>query len=346
MKGTTKVIISFGVAIAIVATILVVALMDKGDQGTDKAPYQLQSTTTTLPGNTDSWININDLANDLATATDPSQAPETTILPDGSVVIITTTQPGVSYIYVDPDGNVVNPSDVNNPITQPQTTAPQDDPITTTTTPIEGDTIPDSGNSGDTDIQLSEYEIDSKTGYITKYNGSGGYVNVPEKINGVSVKGIGVSAFAGTAVSHLDIGTHITYIGDRAFENCQSLTSVVFAKGTSPVTIGFRAFSGCLKLKTVTLPVCKVLGQSAFENCTALTKVEMAAGSQEIGRACFFNCLALKSAYIPDSVLVIGDDAFKNCNREILTVYTPVGSDAETYATNAGINTAPYNPKY
>lgn len=336
MKGTTKLIVSFGVAIAVVATILVVAIFNDGekDDGSGKGGYQLQSTTTTLPQNTDAWINIDDLANDLATATDPSEAPETTILPDGSVVIL-TTGPSVSYIYVNPDGVVVNPSDVSNPVTQPPVTGTPDN---TTTTVIDDATIPDQGGN---DVELSVFEIDSRTGYITKYNGSGGYVSLMNvtKINGVTVKGIGDGAFKGSAVTHVDIPAHITYIGNNAFENCTNLSSITFTNSSTKVTIGFRAFAGCTKLTNVTLPICKVVGQSAFENCTSLKKVIIPSGSLEIGTACFFNCASLNTVYIPGSVETIGQNVFKNCNSD-LTVYSPAGSVAEQYAIDAGVNTA------
>lgn len=335
MKGTTKLIVSFGVAIAVVATILVMAIFNDGDNGDSegRGNYQLQSTTTTLPQNTDAWINIDDLANDLATATDPSEAPETTILPDGSVVVI-TTGPNVSYIYVDGNGNVVDPSDVSNPVTQSPVTGTPDN---TTTTIMDDATIPDQGG---TDVELSEFEIDPHTGYITKYNGSGGYVSLMNvtKINGVTVKGIGDGAFKGSAVSHIDIPAHITYIGNNAFENCTSLAAVTFTNSSTKVTIGFRAFSGCIKLTNVKLPICTIVGQSAFENCTSLKKVEIPSGTLEIGTACFFNCVSLESIYIPKSVDVIGSNVFGNHNSN-LTVYTPDGSEAEDYARNAGINT-------
>lgn len=334
MKGTTKLIVSFGVAIALVATILVMAIFNDGskDDDTGNKGYQLQSTTTTLPQNTDAWINIDDLANDLATATDPSEAPETTILPDGSVVIL-TTGPGVSYIYVDENGNVVDPSNVSNPVTQPPVSGTPDN---TTTTIIDDATIPDQGN---TDVELSEFEIDPRTGYITKYNGSGGYVSLMNvtKINGVQVKGIGDGAFKGSAVSHIDIPAHISYIGNNAFENCTKLSAVTFTNSSTKVTIGFRAFSGCTKLSNIKLPICTVVGQSAFENCSSLKKVEIPSGSLEIGRACFYNCTSLETVYIPKSVDVIGSDAFGKHNPN-LTIYTPDGSEAEDYARNAGIN--------
>lgn len=340
MKGTTKLIVSFGVAIAIVATILVVAIFNDGskDKDTDKAGYQLQSTTApTIPQNTDAWINVDDLANNLATATDPSEAPQTTILPDGSVVIL-TTGPNVSYIYVDPNGVVVDPSNVSNPIT----IAPSTDPIVTVPpTQVETDTVPDDNNQGD--VTFTEYEVDQHTGYITKYNGDGGSLTLPEEVNGVKVKGIANAAFKGKAVTNIFLPACYIYIGDSAFQNCTELTGVYFSNSNASVSIGNYAFSGCLKLKNVTLPKSQRIGQCAFENCTSLTSVKIPEGTLEIGNYCFFNCVSLKSVYMPESIEKekTGKGIYEGCNRSELTVYCPIGSDAEQTAIDAGVNTAP-----
>ncbi len=340
MKGTTKLIVSFGVAIAIVAAILVVAIFNDGgkDDGSGKGGYQLQSTTApTIPQNTDAWINVDDLANDLATATDPSEAPQTTILPDGSVIVL-TTGPNVSYIYVGPDGVVVDPSNVSNPITQ----APSTDPIVTVPpTQVETDTVPDDNNQGD--VELSPYEVDSRTGYITKYNGDGGSLTLPEEVNGVKIKGIANAAFKGSAVTNVFLPASYVFIGDSAFQNCTALTSIVFSNSNATVSIGNYAFSGCLKLKNVTLPKCQRIGQCAFENCTSLSSVKIPEGTLEIGNYCFFNCVALKSVYMPESIAKekTGKGIYEGCNRAELTVYCPVGSDAEQVAIDAGVNTAP-----
>jgi hypothetical protein len=340
MKGTTKLIVSFGVAIAIVAAILVVAIFNDGGEEKEKSKYQLQSTTAPVVAgsqNTDSWINVDDLANDLVTATDPTEAPQTTILPDGSVVVL-TTGPNVSYIYVGPDGFVVDASNVSNPITQ----APSTDPIVTVPpTQVETDTVPDDNNQGD--IEFSPYEVDSRTGYITKYNGDGGSLTLPEVVNGVKIKGIANAAFKGKAVTNVFLPACYIYIGDSAFQNCTELTSITFSNSNSSVYIGNYAFSGCLRLKNVTLPKSQRIGQCAFENCTSLTSVKIPEGSLEIGNYCFFNCVALKSVYMPESIAKekIGEGIYKNCNPAELTVYCPIGSDAEQAAINAGVNTAP-----
>ena len=132
----------------------------------------------------------------------------------------------------------------------------------------------------------------------------------------------------------------MTYIGNKAFENCPYLQSVNFVDKKAKVTIGTAAFQNCPSLTTIHLPAAK-LGDTAFGDCSALSSVTLADGSEKIGMYCFSNCKALASVTIPESVNLenIGQDIFFGCERGKLTVITPYGSDAETYAVNAGVMT-------
>ena len=79
-------------------------------------------------------------------------------------------------------------------------------------------------------------------------------------------------------------------IGDRAFYDCSSLTSVVI--GDSLTSIGDDAFYGCSGLTSVVIP-------------NSVTS---------IGDYAFYNCSGLTSIVIPSSVTSIGDDAFSGCS--------------------------------
>ena len=179
-----------------------------------------------------------------------------------------------------------------------------------------------------------------RIGVITKYNGSSALVMIPEKINGVSVTGIGDRCFADSSIKSVYIPGYVTYIGNKAFENCLYLQSVNFVDMKARVTIGTAAFQNCPSLTTVHLPAAK-LSDTVFGNCTALSSVSFAEGTEKIGMYCFSNCKALASVSIPESVNLenIGQDIFFGCDRGKLTVITPYGSDAETYAVNAGVTT-------
>ena len=65
-------------------------------------------------------------------------------------------------------------------------------------------------------------------------------------------------------------GIPVTSIGDDAFKNCTSLTSVVI--GDFVTSIGSYAFSNCTSLKKIEIPdSVKSIGHHAFFNCTSLT---------------------------------------------------------------------------
>ena len=63
-------------------------------------------------------------------------------------------------------------------------------------------------------------------------------------------------------------------IGDRAFENCSTLTAITFSEGVT--SIGKFAFSGCSSLTSITIPENSQLtsiGSGAFRNCSSLKQM-------------------------------------------------------------------------
>ncbi len=83
--------------------------------------------------------------------------------------------------------------------------------------------------SGDYDYEIQEDGVE-----ITKYNGNGGDVVIPSKINGEKVIGIGDWAFSEcTSLTSLTIPDSVSSIGDGAFYNCSSLTSLTIPDSVS-----------------------------------------------------------------------------------------------------------------
>ncbi len=126
---------------------------------------------------------------------------------------------------------------------------------------------------------------------ITGYTGPGGDVTIPDKLNGLRVTVIGNWAFYNEdSLTSVIIPGSVTTIGDGAFAYCDGLTSVTI--GNSVTTIGYSAFSFCNGLTSVTIPdSVTTIGYSAFSNCDCLTSVT-----------------------IPDSVTTIGYSAFRYCD--------------------------------
>ena len=102
-------------------------------------------------------------------------------------------------------------------------------------------------------------------------------------------------------------------LGQYAFENCSSLTSVNIP--SSVTEIGRNAFGGCYSLASVKIPSSVTeIGVYAFTHCSSLTSVNIPSSVTEIGQYAFENCSSLSSVNIPSSVTEIGQYAFENCS--------------------------------
>ena len=111
-------------------------------------------------------------------------------------------------------------------------------------------------------------------------------LNIPSKIDGVT----------------------ITSISQSAFYNCSSLTSVTI--GNSVTSIGSSAFENCSNLTSITIPnSVKSIGDRAFLNCSSLTSVTIGSGVTSIGSSAFSGCSSLKEITIPFVGAVAGKTA-------------------------------------
>ena len=127
----------------------------------------------------------------------------------------------------------------------------------------------------------------------------------------------------GKADTSYSIPSSVTNIGDRAFEDCSSLTSVTIPN--SVTSIGNDAFSGCSGLTSITIPDSVTsIGDWAFSNCSSLTSITIPDSVTSIDDHAFFNCDSLASVYISDIASWCGiafDDSDSN----------PLGSGASLY---------------
>ena len=187
--------------------------------------------------------------------------------------------------------------------------------------------VADGSSAPSTTTNVIEY-TSSDGNVVTPYNTSAFGANI---LSNVYENGKGTITFDGP----------VTTIGEHAFRNCTSLTSVTIPD--SVTSIGNYAFRNCTSLTSVTIPESVTsIGYYAFEYCTSLTSVTIPNSVTEIGKALFSGCASLKSIYgkfasednhclivngvlnsfapagltsyiIPNSVTSIGDYAFRNC---------------------------------
>ena len=115
----------------------------------------------------------------------------------------------------------------------------------------------------------------------------------------------------------------VTSIGDWAFQNCTSLTSITIPD--SVTSIGDSAFEYCTSLTSITIPNSVTnIDWYAFRFCTSLTNIEIPRNVTSIGQQVFDNCISLKNIAIPNSVTSIGEYAFRDCSS-LTSVTIPDG---------------------
>ena len=159
---------------------------------------------------------------------------------------------------------------------------------------------------------------------------------------------IGYSSFEGcTSLEEIVIPSSVIYIDSSAFRGCHALKKVVF-ETTSITEIYTGLFEDCLSLEEITVPEgVKSIGNRAFCGCKSLRSVKLPESLErlefdgEVIAGCnldtitidpsnnYFhvkgNCLlnedctilirGCNSSTIPNTVKLIGDDAFSGCTR-------------------------------
>ncbi len=160
-----------------------------------------------------------------------------------------------------------------------------------------------------------------------------------------SVTSIGELAFCEcTSLTSITIPSSVTSIGDYAFRGCTSLTSITIPN--SVTSIGDYAFRGCTSLKSITIPSSVTsIGDYAFDGCTSLTSVTIPSSVTSIGNCAFYECTSLTSITIPSSVTSIGYYAFYGCTSltsvTVPNSVTSIGGYAFYCCTNLASITIP-----
>ncbi len=108
-------------------------------------------------------------------------------------------------------------------------------------------------------------------------------------------------------------------------------TSVIPSDG-SVTSIGERAFYNCDSLTSITIPDSVTsIGDSAFYYCTSLTSVTIGDGVTRIRDRAFYYCRSLTSITIGEGVTSIGGSAFYACSS-----HTSVTIESNYAYANAG----------
>ena len=150
----------------------------------------------------------------------------------------------------------------------------------------------------------------------------------------------------------ITIPASVTSIGDNAFENATSLTTVTFEQGSNLDTIGYSAFLNATALTTITIPASVTsIGSSAFRSTTSLTNITIPSGITTISQYTF-NHSGLTSITIPASVTEIAKFAFATTRQltEVIFESTDtleiIGNGAFSYTSALTSITIPTSVTY
>ena len=159
-------------------------------------------------------------------------------------------------------------------------------PISPSQMPLAIDTIPSSVDG--TDVPVGGI-------YLTKPDSNG---------NPTECYIIGYAPFNVYTWSNQLSGSYFPYLSKVSFINCKNITS-----------IGQSAFRECSSLTTVELPDSLTsISNAAFYNCTSLTTVNLPDSLTSIGNTAFQGCSSLTTVNLPDSLTSISNTAFQGCS--------------------------------
>jgi len=126
----------------------------------------------------------------------------------------------------------------------------------------------------------------------------------------------------------------VTSIGNSAFSNCSSLTSIDIPDGVT--SIEDSAFRNCSSLTSIDIPDGVMnIGHSAFYNCSSLTSVSIPNGVAAINMYAFYSCVSLQEIFIPDRVTSIGIYAFKGCSSLTDVYYSGTSEQWDALIANS-----------
>ena len=185
---------------------------------------------------------------------------------------------------------------------------------------------------------MSDYNtevLDDGTIEIINYNGSAAELEIPPEINGKKVTSIGDDAFGNReSLTSITIPNSVTNIGDYAFWCCKNLTSITIP--SSVESIGDSALYGCNNLTCITVDESNKNYSSSdgvLFNKDKTALIQYPVGKKET------------SYSVPNSVTSIEYDAFAGCeNLTSVTLangITSIGNDAFWKCTNLTSVTIP-----
>ena len=202
-----------------------------------------------------------------------------------------------------------------------------------------------------------ELELSNSKEYyiVTDYNSSKTDVIIPSEYDGKPVKEIGEKAFYNCkSLTSITIPSSVTSIGNNAFYGCDKLTKVNhlgtidswvkinFAGSTAnPLYYAKNLYINNQLVTNANIQNATKINNYAFRYCSSLTSVTIGNSVTSIGSNAFEDCTKLQGVVISNSVTSIGSNAFKSCTSlQSVTMGNSVTSIGEYAFYNCPIENA------
>ena len=153
-------------------------------------------------------------------------------------------------------------------------------------------------------------------------------------------------------IEHITIPEDATGIGAQAFYNCSKLSTLnsetagTFAIPQNVAVISDNCFYQCALLQTATIGNIESIGINAFYNCSSLTsfntenvnEINIPASTTKIDTSAFQGASLITRVIVSDTVMSVGDGAFKDCSalEEIILPFVGKSETSTKYATVFG----------
>lgn len=180
-----------------------------------------------------------------------------------------------------------------------------------------------------------------------------GDIIIPDSftIDGVKYAVEQIEDYGFTNCSHITsvtMGKNIKRPGSQTFKNCTSLKKADLSKA-SFTDFPISYFNNCISLTDVALPdsLDRMYAGWQFVDCKSLKSIKIPVKVDSIGNSCFSGCTALTDVDMPEGLLVIDDNTFKN-DTSLVSIHVPnsvkeIGWQCFEYCTNLTSFTVPAN---
>lgn len=236
-----------------------------------------------------------------AIVTEPSEKPAVTTEEKTNETKATTDEPGEKPAVAPKDTTEQPKVEAAKPKTtaeQPKVEAAQTTPAVNAADDATTQDDPTTGYAGDT--VTWQYNSDTKTLKITATVANSSMWDFPyvDDYDPEHTHPTMVAESIASEVTTIEFDSMISglTIGQNAFKNFTSLTTVNWTKIGMIKAIGDYAFAGCTSLRTIAIPRgVETIGAHAFEGCMDLNQVNLPVTLTSIGEDAFGDCPALDS---------------------------------------------------